>query len=97
MQRKYSKMEEPINDLTFSSDCFNESDHILQKMIQKEQINKLAEEINKLDYKYKAVMELKYVNGFSNQEIADILKIKKKTVDMRLYRAKKLLLKKMEE
>ena len=42
-------------------------------------------------------MELKYVNGFSNQEIADILKIKKKTVDMRLYRAKKLLLKKMEE
>lgn len=97
MQRKYSKIEEPINDLEFSSNCLNESDIILQKIIQKEQINKLAEEIKKLNYKYKSVIELKYVNGFSNQEIADILNIKKKTVDMRLYRAKKILLKKMEE
>lgn len=59
MQRKYSKMEEPVDDLEMSSNYFPESDHILQKIIQKEQIHKLAEEINKLDDKYKSVMELK--------------------------------------
>ena len=97
MQRKYSKLEEPVDDLEMLTDCFHESDNVLQKIIQKEQINKLAEEISKLDEKYKSVFELKYVNNFSKKEIADILKINKKTVEMRLYRVKKILMKKMKE
>ena len=36
-------------------------------------------------------IELKYVNEFTDDEIAAFLKIKKKTVEMRLYRAKKIL------
>ena len=72
-------------------------DEILDSLIVKEQIHHLAEEINKLEDIYKSVLELKYITGFSNDEIASFLKIKKKTVEMRLYRANQLLRKKLKE
>lgn len=56
-------------------------------LITKDRNNRLIEEVNKLDDIYKSVLELKYINEFSNDEIALFLKIKKKTVEMRLYRA----------
>lgn len=65
--------------------------NILDTLIFKEQINRLAEEIHKLDDIYKSVLELKYIAGFTNEKIASFLKIKKKTVEMRLYRANLLL------
>ena len=69
---------------------------ILDSLIIKEQLHKLEEEINKLDDVYKSVLELKYIAGFSNDEIASVLKIKKKTVEMRLYRANLLLRKNLK-
>ena len=60
-------------------------------IVNKEQIELLAKEIDQLDDIYKSVLELKYVNEFTDDEIAAFLKIKKKTVEMRLYRAKKIL------
>lgn len=53
------------------------------------------DEIKNLDEKYKSVLELKYVNEFSDDEIADFLNINKKNVQMRLYRAKIMLRKKL--
>lgn len=44
-----------------------------------------------LDMKYREVIELYYVEGFSYQEIADILGIPKATVGVRLQRARKAL------
>lgn len=82
--------------LPFEDMSSPESEDVLQQLIRKEQIHRLADEINKLDDIYKSVMELKYINGFQNQEIADILKITKKTVEMRLYRAKKILKEKLK-
>ncbi len=73
------------------SDFSVESMDLLQQIINKEQINLMFEEIKKLDDIYKSVLELKYLDGFNNKEIAYILKIKKKTVEMRLYRAKIIL------
>ncbi|MBR4606017.1 MAG: sigma-70 family RNA polymerase sigma factor [Lachnospiraceae bacterium] len=67
------------------------TDHVLDSLILDEQIRLIKEEINKLDKKYKIVLELKYLGHLSNSEIASILKIKKKTVEMQLYRAKQLL------
>jgi len=72
-------------------------DDILNSLIIKEQIHRLAEEINNLDDIYKSVLELKYIAGFLNDEIASFLKIKKRTVEMRLYRASLLLRKKLKE
>ena len=69
---------------------------ILDSLIIKEQLHQLAEEVHKLDDVYKSVLELKYIAGFSNDEIASVLKIKKKTVEMRLYRANLLLRKNLK-
>ncbi len=93
--RKHSKYEElPIYDSSFSN---LESDEIFTSVAFQEQIEHLILEIEKLDDKYKCVLELKYVNEFTDEEIADFLKISKKTVQMRLYRSKILLRKKMRE
>lgn len=70
---------------------------ILEQLIKKEQIQQLAKEIHQLDDIYKSVLELKYVNNFSNNEIAEFLRIKKKTVEMRLYRANLILREKLNE
>ena len=70
---------------------------VLDYIISQEQIRKLVEEINKLNDIYKSVLELKYVNGLSNDEIASFLKVKKKTVEMRLYRANQILRNKLKE
>ena len=69
---------------------------ILDSLIIKEQLHQLAEEVHKLDDIYKSVLELKYIAGFSNDEIASVLKTKKKTVEMRLYRANLLLRKNLK-
>ena len=63
----------------------------------KDRNNRLIEEVNKLDDIYKSVLELKYINKFSNDEIASFMKIKKKTVEMRLYRANLILRERLKE
>lgn len=66
-------------------------------LITKDRNNRLIEEVNKLDDIYKSVLELKYINEFSNDEIASFMKIKKKTVEMRLYRANLILRERLKE
>lgn len=92
-----SKMRHPEDLLDEIPETQTNLDEILDSLIIKEQIHHLAEEINKLEDIYKSVLELKYITGFSNDENASFLKIKKKTVEMRLYRANQLLRKKLKE
>ncbi len=75
----------------------SDEEDIEEYVVNHEQITWLANEINQLDDIYKSVLELKYVNEFTDDEIATFLKIKKKTVEMRLYRAKKILRKRLGE
>ena len=92
--RKQSKInEEFIED----SDILkgNKND-VLKDILDKEQRAQLMDEIGQLEDKYKMVLELKYINGFHDDEIADMLSINKKNVQMRLYRAKIMLREKME-
>ena len=82
------KQEDLFDDISMlKKDEENMEDYI----VNKEQIEWLANEVDQLDDIYKSVLELKYVNEFTDDEIAAFLKIKKKTVEMRLYRAKKIL------
>lgn len=67
------------------------SEDILNLIIKKETRKHLIEEIGNLNDIYQSVLELKYFLDFSNDEIAQFLNIEKKTVEMRLYRANKLL------
>lgn len=93
--RKQSKVEEePLEKIAYTN---LKTDDILNNVIRKELIKHLADEIGKLDDIYKTVFELKYITGMSDKEIAETLNIKKKTVQMRLYRAKNVLRKSLEE
>ncbi len=74
-----------------------EPDEVLSKIIQNEDISTIAQAVSELNDIYKSVLELKYVNEFSNDEIADFLNIKKKTVAERLYRANIMLRNKLRE
>lgn len=87
--RDNSKIQEEPLEETLS--LHTNSDAILDKIIYNEDINRLAKEIRNLDDIYRSVLELKYINEFSNAEIASFLKIEKKTVEMRLYRANIIL------
>lgn len=94
LRDKNRKPEELVEEYTSLP---TESDNVLDYIINKEQLYLLAEEIGKLEDIYKAVLELKYVNNLENEEIASILKVKKKTVEMRLYRAKQILKARIKE
>lgn len=87
-------LETPLDSADYIPD---DQKGILDQMIQKEEVHRLAQMLHELDDIYKSVLELKYVNGFSNDEIASFLKLKKKTVEMRIYRANQILRKKMAE
>ncbi len=92
-----NKSRKPEEFLEEYPNLHTDSDEILEHLINREQVHYLASEINKLEDIYKSVLELKYVNNLSNDEIASALKIKKKTVEMRLYRANIILRQKLKE
>ena len=70
---------------------------ILKLILKKESQSQLIEEIRNLNDIYKEVLELKYVAQFSNDEISKFLHIEKKTVEMRLYRANKILRERLKD
>lgn len=56
------------------------------------QIELLDKEIQKLPHKLKSALILFTVEGYSQEECAEILQVTPKTVEMRVYRARKILL-----
>lgn len=93
--RDHNKISvEPLNE-NFS--LHTDSDELVNKIIFHENISEIAQAVSELNDIYKSVLELKYVNGMSNNEIAKFLHIKKKTVDTRLYRATVILQNKLGE
>ena len=55
------------------------------------------EAISSMDKIYSDALKLKYIYGFKNSEIAELLGISEKNAQMRVYRAKLILKKKLEE
>lgn len=68
----------------------------LDKLINEEGYNKLLEYIDELDEKYRAAIELKYIHGYSEKEISKILDITEKNANIRIYRARKMLINRIE-
>jgi RNA polymerase sigma-70 factor (ECF subfamily) len=68
-----------------------------QQLIRKEMSECVREHIDKLSPDYKAVIVLSELEGFKNQEIADILQISLENVKMRLHRARASLKKILDE
>ena len=55
------------------------------------------EEIKQLDDKYRIALELKYITGLDDVQIAKIVGTTKKNIQMRIYRAKLMLRKRLED
>lgn len=70
-------------------------DNILDSIISNNNYKCLKNEINDLPEKYKTPLYLYHIKGYSYQEIANTLNIPKRTVETRIYRAKKILKEKL--
>lgn len=69
----------------------------LDNIIDQDGYNKLLEYIKHLDEKYSTVLQLKYIQGYSEKEIAEVLDITPKNANIRIFRARKMLVKMIEE
>ncbi|MDD2481588.1 MAG: sigma-70 family RNA polymerase sigma factor [Lutispora sp.] len=64
-------------------------------LLRQENSDLIRQEVNKLPEIYSTVMIMYYLQDFSPQEISDILKVPRKTIDTRLFRARNLIKKKL--
>lgn len=85
-KKKYS--DEIIENLNLFESKEKQPENVV---IADEQSALLKQALCELPEILKSVLELKYFLGYSNKEIAEILGIQLKTVEMRLYRGKKKL------
>lgn len=68
-------------------------DHI----ISEDGYKTLVSYISSLGDKYKTVCQLKYINGLKESQIADLLELPPKTVNVRIFRARQKLIKMIKE
>jgi RNA polymerase sigma factor, sigma-70 family len=64
---------------------------LLEQYITKDNYNHIVECIGALNEIYKIVFEYKYLHQLSDGEIAELLQVSKKVVNVRIYRARKQL------
>jgi RNA polymerase sigma-70 factor (ECF subfamily) len=64
---------------------------ILERLERKEIQQKVQECMNSLDYEYKEILVLRDIQGFSYDEMGDMLKIPEGTIKSRLFRARNAL------
>jgi len=74
-QKARSAIDQQIGDFTAS-----EQQSILFAEIESELITRIREEVEKLPDYYRNILKLSYFQGYSNQEIANMLQISEKTV-----------------
>ena len=71
--------------------CRKAGRDILDQLLVKENYNRLISCVLELDDSYRVVFEYKYLYQMSDEEIADILGISAKNVNVRYFRARKKL------
>ncbi len=64
---------------------------ILDTYLVRENYERILDAVAKLDEIYRVVFEYKYLHGLSDAEIADMLGVSQKTVNVRIFRARKKL------
>lgn len=83
----------PLEQIEFSLE--DDTPIPLDKIINEEGYNKLLEYIDELDEMYRTVIELKYIHGHSEKEISRILDITEKNANIRIFRARRMLINKI--
>ncbi len=90
------KTEHIGETVSLDEDVPDVSADMLERLISKEGYRKLLDAVNELDDIYSDILTLKYVYGYSNDDITRLLGMPKRTVESRIYRGKKMLIEKLE-
>jgi len=69
----------------------------LDVVVSNESILDIQDALSSLNSKYSDILLMKYFSDYTNAEIASLFNISEELVRVRLYRAKKLLMKKLNE
>jgi len=77
-----------IEQNEFLQNTMSTTDNIIEKIIEKETSQKVRELLNKISFKYREILVLRYFQEKSYQEIGDILRIPVSTVGTLINRAK---------
>jgi RNA polymerase sigma-70 factor (ECF subfamily) len=85
--RKQKGVEEEYDEAII----VEQQEDLLEELVQKEQHENLVKAIYKLEPIYRLVFEYKYLHEFSDKEIASLLGVTPKVVNVRLYRGKQKL------
>jgi RNA polymerase sigma-70 factor (ECF subfamily) len=73
------------------------SDDVVEKIVTKSGYDRILSAISEMKDTYRDVLTLKFVFEYSNDEIAKLLGINKRTVEMRVFRGKNILAEKLRE
>jgi RNA polymerase sigma-70 factor (ECF subfamily) len=69
----------------------------LELIISDESIERIVSHLNSMDAKYSDVLQMKSLYGLSNSEIANLFDVSEQLVRVRLFRARKMLMEKLNE
>lgn len=88
-RKRQGIMEEKEASPKQEAEVFGED--VLDQYLVKESYERILQAIQKLDEIYRVVFELKYLHELSDREIADLLGVTPKVVNVRIFRARKKL------
>lgn len=93
--RKAKKRQEKeyLDELNFNA----EKENPINIIVKNETYSQVKQALDQLDVKYRAALELRYVNGLDDDTIARILNISKKNVQLHVFRAKRMVRSYIEE
>lgn len=77
-----------IEQNEFLQNTMSTTENLIEKIIKKENAKKIRELLDKLSFKYKEVLVLRYMEEKSYEEISDILRMPVNTVGTLINRAK---------
>ena len=88
-RKRQGIMEEKEASPKQEAEVFGED--VLDQYLVKESYERILQAIQKLDEIYRVVFEFKYLHELSDREIADLLGVTPKVVNVRIFRARKKL------
>ena len=89
LNRTQMILDSIIDDVAFPPSIDNDPEQVF---IKKETTDLVHKALNKMPSKYRNILHLFYFQNYSYQEIAQILKLNIRTVETRLYRARKMMI-----
>lgn len=87
---------EHYDDIAAAEDDDFISDRLADSIASTIGFKRFLQELRELDAVYRDILIMKYIHGFSANEISEILQIPRRTVETRIYRGRQILKEKLE-